>query len=217
MKIVIMGCGRVGAQLAGLLDTDGHEITILDIDADNVDMLRRLGIKVFYGDASRYDLLYAAGAEKAKLIVLAIDDTDKTIEIVHTIRKHFPQLTIFARANGRADAYELLELGVKHVYRETFDTSLRAGIDVLHNLGHRSYQAHRSSHLFRKKDEADLRDLAAMRHDRKTYISTARQRIKDLEQILLAEIDRTGDHQDEGWDTASLIDEFGKNDPENIK
>jgi monovalent cation:proton antiporter-2 (CPA2) family protein len=208
--VIIAGFGRFGNIVGRLLRANGVATTVLDLDADNVDMLRKLGFKVFYGDASRYDLLHAAGAEKAKLIVLAIDDSSRTMEIVHTIRKHFPHLTILARANGRSDAYELVEAGVKHVFRETLDTSLRLGIQALQLLGYRSYQSHRSSYTFRKTDEKDLRALATLRHDRKTYISSARQRIQDLEQILSRELEGHEEKRDEGWDTSSLRDGIRK-------
>jgi len=208
--VIMAGFGHFGNIMGRLLQANGVGTTVLDIDADNVDMLRKLGFKVFYGDASRHDLLQAAGAEQAKIIILAISDSDKTFEIVETVRKHFPHLIIFARAAGRAEAYELLEMGVKHVYRQTLDTSLRAGIDVLKQLGFRSFHAHRSARMFRQRDEADLRDLAGMRHDRKTYISTARQKIADLEHTLLSELQSPVESRDEGWDTTGLRREFGQ-------
>jgi voltage-gated potassium channel Kch len=193
-----------------LLRANGVGTTVLDIDADNVAALRRLGIKVFYGDASRRDLLLAAGASRAKLIILAIDDSDRTLELVKTVNRHFPHLTILARANGRSDAYELLESGVERVYRETFDTSLRVGIEALRLLGYRLFQAHRSARRFRKTDERDLRALASLRHDRKTYINTARERIEDLERVLKTELGGHIETRDAGWDTKSLRAELGK-------
>jgi hypothetical protein len=114
-----------------------------------------------------------------------------------------------ARANGRPEAYELLDAGVDHVYRDTFDTSLRMGIDALRLLGLRAFHAHRSAKMFRKHDEESVRDLAQMRHDKKAYFTAARQRIKDLEQILLSELDDRDRKDDIGWDTDSLCKEYG--------
>jgi voltage-gated potassium channel Kch len=207
--VIIAGFGRFGSVVGRLLRAYGVGITVLDIDSDNVDLLRNLGLKVFYGDASRHDLLHSAGAEKAKLIILAIGDHEKRLGMVHTVKKHFPKLSIFTRASGRTEAYELLDAGVDHVYRETLDTSLRAGIDVLRLLGFRSYQAHRASKTLRHHDEESIDALRHLRHDRKSYISHARQRIEDLEELLLSELKDIGEHRDAGWDTTSMRKEFG--------
>ena len=207
--VIIAGFGRFGNIVGRLLRANGVRATVLDFDSDNVEMLRKLGMKVFYGDATRHELLRAAGAEKAKLLVLALDDPEKNLEMLQIARKHFPHLTILARANGRSDAYELIEAGVNFVYRETFDASLRLGIEVLRLLGFPSYQAYRASKTFRHHDEHALRELATMRHDRKAYISHARERIRDLEEILQEEMQPGTDlKRDLGWDTASLREEF---------
>jgi len=207
--VIVAGFGRFGNIIGRLLRANGVGATVLDADAGNVEMLRRLGLKVFYGDASRPDLLRAAGAEKARLIILAIDDGENILELVRTVRKHFPHLKILARANGRSEAYALLEAGVEHVYRETLDTSLRVGVDALRMLGFRSHQAHRSARMFRRTDENDLRALASLRHDHKVYINSARQRIEDLESALRAEMQGGVEDRDAGWDTTSLQAEIG--------
>ena len=208
--VIVAGFGRFGNIVGRLLRANGVGTTVLDLDSDNVDMLRKLGMKVFYGDASRRDLLQSAGADSAKVLVLAIDDLEKTVEIHDTVRRHFPNLEVVARADNRSQAYEMLESGIEHVYRETLDTSLRMGVDVLRMLGFRSYQAHRSSLTFRRHDEESVRELASRRHDRKEYISLARQRIRDLETILQKELETPGEERDAGWDTTTIIAEFGK-------
>jgi len=208
--VIIAGFGRFGSVVGRLLRANGVKATVLEYDSDHVELLRKLGLKVFYGDASRHDLLAAAGAEDARLIVLAIDDHERTLQLVRTIRKHFPHLQILTRANGRPQAYELLDEGVEEVYRETLDTSLRMGVDVLRRLGFRSYQAHRSARTFRRHDEESVRELAAMRHDRQQYLNVARQRIRDLEEILLDDIHGPAEDRDAGWDTESLREEFGR-------
>jgi voltage-gated potassium channel Kch len=207
--VIIAGFGRFGSVVGRLLRANGVGATVLEYDSDHVELLRKLGLKVFYGDASRRDLLRSAGAEQARLLILAVDDHQRTLGLVSTIKKHFPHLTILARAAGRTEAYELLDAGVQHVYRETLDTSLRLGVDALRLLGARSYQAHRAARTFRRHDEESVVELAQMRHDQSKYLSEAKQRIQSLEQILLDELHWQPDERDAGWDTDSLREEFG--------
>ena len=206
--VIIAGFGRFGHVVGRLLRAQGVRPTVLDVDSDRVDLLRRLGLKVFYGDASREDLLRAAGAAKASLLVLALDSPEKTLELVRLARAHFPHLTILARANDRADAYELLDAGVTHVYRDTLDTSLRMGGDALRLLGVRAYQANRAARMFRRHDEESVRMMAGLREDRARYIDTARERIQDLERTLLDDLKDVGLERDAGWDAESLRREF---------
>ncbi len=207
--VIVAGFGRFGHIVGRLLRANGVATTVLDTDADRVELLRTLGMEVFYGDASRVDLLHAAGAGRAKLIVLALDSPQKTVELVHTLRQHFPHLTILARASDRGDAYDLMDAGVRHVYRETLDTSLRMGVDALQLLGVRAYAAHRAARTFRRHDEAAIKELAKVRHDRVGYLDTARQWIRDLEEVLRSELGERPSWVDVGWDTASLREEYG--------
>jgi monovalent cation:proton antiporter-2 (CPA2) family protein len=211
--VIIAGFGRFGHIVGRLLKANGVGTTVLDLDSDRVDLLRRLGLKVFFGDASRHDLLHAAGAERARLLVLALDSPEKSRELVETARRHFPHLAILARAFDRDDAYGLLDAGVTHVYRDTLDTSLRMGIDALRLLGFRAYHAHRAAHTFRLHDEESVRLMKDRRGDRVEYINLARQRIADLERILLADLRDEGLNRDEGWDVESLREDLGRPDP----
>ncbi len=207
--VLIAGFGSFGATVGRLLKANGVKTTVLDIDSDRVDLLRRLGLKVYYGDASRYDLLHSAGADQAKVLVLALDSPERTLRLVETTRKHFPHLTIAARAFDWNDAHDLFEAGVDHVYRQALDTSLRMGTDVLRLLGFRAYQAHRSAQKFLRHDEESLRQLTAERKkDRKIYLNAARQRIEDLEQLLLSDLEDEGLARDFGWDAESLREDF---------
>lgn len=207
--VIIAGFGRFGSIVGRYLRAAGVQPTVLEYDSDRVELLRRLGLQVFYGDASRKDLLEAAGAGGARLLVVATEDHPQTLDIVETAQKHFPHLTLLVRAGGRPEAYELLDRGVEHVYRETLDTSLRVGIDALRALGRRAHQAHRVARTFRVHDEESVRDLGRMRHDRKAYFSAARERIESLEELLLSEIHAPADDRDAGWDTESLREEYG--------
>jgi len=206
--VLIAGFGDFGSIVGRLLFANGIRATVLEYDSDHVELLRKLGYKVYYGDASRADLLEIAGANEARVIVIAVNDHDRIMGMVHAIQEHFPHLAIVARAGGRYEAYELLNAGVQHVYRETFETSLRVGVDILRQLGFRSFQAHRAARMFYRHDEETLRELAKIHHDKRIYLSTARQRIQDLEETLLAELAEPDESRDAGWDTESLRDEF---------
>jgi Kef-type K+ transport system membrane component KefB/voltage-gated potassium channel Kch len=202
--VIIAGFGAFGATTGRLLRANGIGVTVLDYDADRVELLRRMGIKVYYGDASRYDLLIAAGAQKARLLVLALDTPDRTLALVHTAHKHFPNLTIMARAFDWQDAHDLIEAGVPYVYRETVDTALRLGTDALRMLGFRGYQATRAAQTFLRHDEESVRELTSRRSDGTGYTLAARQRIADLENILQADLVGADLARDTGWDAESL-------------
>jgi CPA2 family monovalent cation:H+ antiporter-2 len=205
---IIAGFGRYGNIVGRFLKANGIGTTVLEIDSDRVELLRKLGLKVYYGDATREDLLKAAGADAARLIIIALDSPDKCLELVETVKRHFPHLHVLVRAQDRSDAYELMDAGVLHLYRETFDSSLRMGVDALKLLGRRSYQAHRAVNIFRKHDDNALKHLSAIRDDRKQYINLAREKIEELEKFIEADIqDRSLDH-DAGWDVESLKEEF---------
>ena len=174
-----------------------------------MELLRRLGLKVYYGDATRYDLLETAGAGQARLLVVALDTPERTLAVVETAKKHFPQLTILARAFDWSDAHELMEAGVEHVYREALDSSLRLGADVLTLLGFRAFQAERAVEKFLRHDEESLRHLAGWREDRSQFITEARRRIEELEQILRADMGEAELDRDAGWDPETLRAEYG--------
>lgn len=198
--VIVAGYGRFGQIVGRLLRSYGHEVTVLDIDSEQVDTLRKFGQKVFYGDASRLELLHAAGAEQAKVLVIAVDDPEKVVEIVHTARKHFPNLAILARARGRTEAYELIELEIENQYRETFDAALRCGEDTLRLLGLPAHSAHRAARTFRLQDEAGMRELAKHRDDQQLLISKARERMRDFEQLMREERGEDN-YPDAAWDS----------------
>jgi monovalent cation:proton antiporter-2 (CPA2) family protein len=210
VMVIIAGFDKFGNIVGRLLKANGIGTTVLDFDSDRVEILRKLGLKVYYGDASRHDLLHAAGAEKAKLIIIAFDNAEKNIALVETVKKHFPNLKILVRAIDRPDAYELLNTGVNEVYRETIDVSLRMGIDAMRMLGVRAHRAHRAAKTFLKHDENALRELSAMRGDKKEYLSAARQYIAELEELIQSDDADPELERDAGWDIDSLRDEVNK-------
>jgi Kef-type K+ transport system membrane component KefB/voltage-gated potassium channel Kch len=182
--VILAGFGRFGHIVGRVLRSNGFGTTVLDHDADQVEMLGRFGLKSFYGDASRLDLLQAAGAARAKLFVLAIDDEAKAIEIIQTVQREFPRLKILARATSRQHAYEIIRLGVNQVYRETLDSALHLSVDALRELGMDERRARRVAEIFREHDEASVRDMARLGKVDDAYISIARKHVENLERAL---------------------------------
>jgi len=205
--VIIAGFGNFGNTVGRFLRAHKIGTTILDIDSDRVDLLRRMGFKVYYGDASRYDLLKSAGADTAKLIIITIEPPEKRLEMIETIKKHFPDLRMLVRAQNRFDAYDLMNAGMLHVYRETIDTSIRMGVDVMKMLGYRAYTAQRAARTFLKVDEKNLKKLSSIR-DQTQYILAAREKIEELEQIIQAERGDVNLQEDGAWDEESLIAEM---------
>src|SRR5580693_8006319 len=197
--VILAGFGRFGHIVGRFLNVHGIKTTVLDLDAEQVELVRKLGLKVFYGDASRLDLLQAAGADKAKLIIIAIDDEEKSLLIVETVQQHFPKLQILARAAGRDHAYRLLHHGVDHIFRETLGSSLDLSIAALRTLGFRAYEAQRSAKAFRDYDEQTVRELAQYSEDESQLIAQAKQRIRSLNEIFQTERHRPPP-SDAGWD-----------------
>lgn len=196
-EVIIAGFGRVGHVVGRMLRAHGRNATVLDLDSDYVELIRKLGFKVFYGDATRLDLLHAAGAAQAKVFVVALDQPDKSLELVDTLQKHFPHLTLLVRAEGRLHAYELQRRGVEHFFREMLGSALELGEATLRQVGHGAHEAHRSALAFKRHDEAAVRALAAHWHDKDTYFSEARKSIEVFEKMF--EADRTAKLLEPGW------------------
>ncbi len=207
--VIIAGFGHFGSTVGRFLRAAKIGATYLDLDSDRVDVLRRMGFRVFYGDASRHDLLHAAGAADAKIIVIAIDDAEKRLEMVETVKKHFPNLHILVRSSHRYDAYDLMNAGMLHVYRESVDTSLRLGVDAMTLLGYRAHTAKRLARTFLKLDEKNLKKLASIRNEEE-YINAAREYIEEIE--LIVQADAEGPVLfDAGWDAETLREEVRTN------
>jgi monovalent cation:proton antiporter-2 (CPA2) family protein len=188
--VVVAGVGRFGHIVARLLRLNGYGTTVLDHDAEQVETLGRFGIKSYYGDATRLDLLRTAGAEQAQLFVIAIDQEEQALKIVDLIREHFPQLRILARATSRQHAYELLRRGVQDVYRETFESAVHLSVDALVALGLPKHRAQRAAQLFREHEDTSVREMAQLdTEDMKGYVSMARVHIANLENALASDKD----------------------------
>lgn len=203
--VIIAGIGRFGQVVNRMARSAGLNTVVLDSDATAVERLRRFGIKGFYGDPARPDLLQAAGIAEAQVLVVAVDDRANALRIVEFARKARPDLHIVARAYDREHVYALYRAGANDILRETFDSSLRAGRYVLENMGFTEYEAAKLSQTYYRLDRSAMRDLAELWepgkpvHLNPAYVSRARQLDEDLRLAMLddqaegAATDRTAD------------------------
>lgn len=180
--VIIAGFGRFGQIVARMLRAKGIGFTALEISPDQVNFVRNYGNKVYYGDASRLDLLRAAGADDAKIFVLAIDDMDASMRTARTVVRHFPNLTIYARARNRHHAYELMDLGITNLQREMFLDSLEMAGQVFRGLGISSSETESAMKLFREHDEARLFEHYEMADDDAKMQQLARLAAEELEE-----------------------------------
>lgn len=207
-RVIVTGFGRYGNIVGRFLNANGVNTTVLDLDSDRVELLRKMGLRVYYGDAMNYNLLKAAGADTAEVIIIALDTPEKCLDVIHTVKKHFPDLHILVRAYDRADTYEFMDEGILHIYRETLDSSLRMGVDALRLLGFRMYQAQRAANIFRRHDEKALKHLASIRSDKQEYINLTREKISELEDFITSDMKQAETARDAGWDVESLREEI---------
>jgi glutathione-regulated potassium-efflux system ancillary protein KefC len=182
--VVIAGFGRFGQIVGRLLHANKIGTTIIDHNPNQIERLRQFGFKVFYGDASRLDLLRAAGLQQTRLFVLAIDDRESGLHTVDLVRKHFPHVRILARAWDLIHVYQLKDHGVQVIERETFDSALRLGESVLVDLGYERHRAHRAAQRFRAYDNELIEELYQVHHDHGQVISISRQARDEIERLL---------------------------------
>jgi len=183
-QVIIAGFGRVGQIVGRILTVKKIPFTALDRSPEQVESVRRFGRKVYYGDASRLDLLRAAKADTARLFVLAIDDVEASILTAETVRRHFPQLTIYARARNRFHAYRLMDLGCELIERETYRSSLHLSEQVLKALGMSEWQAQLTVARFTAHDERTLARQHAVYHDEQQLRQSALEAARELEGLF---------------------------------
>ncbi len=199
-KVIIAGHGRFGMTVGRMLQAKGYKTVVLDHDAEQIDALRMFGFKLFYGDASRMDLLEAAGARAAEVLIVAVDGREKISEIVATAKKNFPNLRIFARAFDRVHAYELFNAGVNDVHREVFSSSLDMGEQVLVALGQHPFEAHRAAKAFKNFDEKVIREQAPYAGDMDKMVDIVRNSRAELSRVLTEDRTTSPLTGDESWD-----------------
>jgi glutathione-regulated potassium-efflux system ancillary protein KefC/glutathione-regulated potassium-efflux system protein KefB len=185
--VIIAGYGRVGQILSRVLRMCGVPFTALEVSYQQVDFVRRFGSKVYYGDASRVELLEAAKAGEAKLFVLAIDDVEASVKTAEVVRRHYPDLPILARARNRVHLFRLRDLGVKFIWRETFPASLEMAREALLSLGFDAAASDRAMTLFKQHDEKQIESQYAVQHDEAQLIQSAKEAAEQLQGLFEAD------------------------------
>jgi glutathione-regulated potassium-efflux system ancillary protein KefC len=185
--VIIAGFGRYGQVVGRLLYANGIDATVLDHDAEQIEAVRRFGMTVHYGDATRLDLLRTAGAADAKVLVVAIDDVEQSLQLVDVVRSEFPHLEVVARARNVQHYYALRDRGVTHIERETLDAALVSGRSVMERLGWQPYVARQLAMRFRRHSVQQLERLWPHHRDEKTLVSMTRRGREQLAELFAQE------------------------------
>ncbi len=185
--VIIAGFGRFGQIVARILAVEQIPFTALEKDSTQVDFVRKFGSKIFYGDASRTDLLHAAKAHEARALVLAIDDPEESVHAAEIIRSNFPDLTILARARNRQHAFRLMDLNIKVVIRETLDSSLRMSEELLETLNYEETDAIRAVKRFKEHDEELLCKQHSIHNDEQALIQSTHDAREELRRLFNAD------------------------------
>lgn len=209
-KVILVGFGHFGSTVGRFLRSHGVEATILDIDSNRVDFLRKMGFEVYYGDATRLDLLESAGIAQAKMLICAIDNPSVTKEVAKLVKTNYPHVELMIRAKNRYDAYDLLNLGMENIYRESLDTSLALASDALNKLGFRKYTLARQVQNFIKYDEESLRRLAKQPKRDEDYIFEAKKELAEQEKLLEEDFKRGIVDFDNHWDSEHIRKQLKK-------
>jgi len=184
--VIVAGFGRFGQVVVRVLRALGIGATVIDHDPGQIDTVRRFGWKAYYGDATRLDLLESAGAARARLLLVAIDDPEAAMQIVKRVRSRFPQLALVVRAHSRTDAYEYAEMGVPAV-REVFGSALDAAARTLGILGFGERDVQRIVQRFKEYDERQIGESSPFRHDMKKLVALTEQGRRDIAELLAEE------------------------------
>ena len=199
---IVTGVGRFGQVVSRMLTTNGYKVVVLDHDPALIELLRKIGIKTYYGDATRPDLLHAAGAQDARLFVAALDDREKQNRLVEHMVKHYPNCRIIARALDRHHVYELENAGAHYIEREVFGSALSAGRRALIELGSHPFKAERQARAFRQHEQSTLDALRESWNQAgvdKRYIDTARARSEELFEVMRSDRADRHDKTERGW------------------
>ena len=203
-SVIIAGFGRYGQVVGRMLYANGIQPTVLDVDAEQIEALRKFDWRVFYGDATRLDLMRTAGAATAKVLVLAIDDVEQSVSVAKMVRDNFPNLTVVARARNVQHFFELHDLGVTLIERETLDSALMSARSVLEELGWERHQARTLALRFRRHNVDALMKMAPHRKDEARLIAAARQGRQQLEEQFAQEREEAAQRKVRGdWSSDS--------------
>lgn len=211
-SVIIAGHGRVGGIVNRILMSAGFKTVVVDFQSEQLDMSRAFGIKAYFGDAMRPDLLHAAGIEEAKLMVIAIDDRENITELVRYVTDNYPHIHVVARAVDRHHVYELWGAGARDIIRETFDSSIRTGRSALEALGVHPYDAERQVRGYVLNDQEHMRGAADSydpnipAHENPTYVSKSKEYLDRFEQAMSGNSAAFGSRIDRGWVPPTLED-----------
>lgn len=199
--IIIAGIGRFGQVVNRMVRAAGFKTVVLDANLETIRLMRRLGLKGFFGDPTRPELLKAAGIDTAKVLVVAVDDKASAVTLVRYAKRHNPDISVVARAHDRFHVYELYEAGADHIIRELFDSALRAGRYVLEDLGLSDYEAHETEIAFYRHDRQHLRELADVWKpgvpvsENAEYMRRTREMSDNLESAMAEVLSEMGDER----------------------
>ena len=210
--IIIAGHGRVGGVVHRMLRAAGHKPTVLDYSAGQLEAMRTFGITAFFGDATRPDLLHAAGIEKARLLVVAIDGREQITEMVRYVRQTYPHVHVIARAVTRHHVYDLYAAGCRDIIRETFDSSLRIGRSAYEALGMHPFDAERSARNFAAEDRKIIAELAEVYdpdippHENTAYVAKTKALMEAREAALFGKESAFTTRTERGWTPPTAAD-----------
>jgi len=203
--VVIAGIGRFGQIVNRMLVAAGVRTVVLDHEAGIVERMRRIGIQSFYGDASRPDLLHAAGIEDATVFVVAIDDRDRAVQLVEYVRREYPKVHIIARAYDVNHLYLLRKAGADQALREVFESSLKTGAAVLRALGEHPFKVEKMRRAFRQHDEQGLEQLYELWDEHvemsknRALLELVRARTESEQGVMAADRADLHDRTERGW------------------
>ncbi len=205
-EIIIAGFGRFGQIIGRLLFAHSIKATVLDINPERIDLLSKFGFKVYYGDATRLDLLEAAGIAKAKILIVAIGDVEASLNLIEMVKQSFPQIEIFARARNMQHVFDLKERGVQYWEREMFEASLRLGGKILKHMGISAYQARKSMYSFRDFNLKTIEEMYLVRNDESKLTSQSKAASEQLNKMFEQDISHI-QFVKEGWEGEIRDDE----------
>ncbi len=186
-KVIIAGFGRFGQATGRLLAAKGMQFTALDKDPEHIEFLKKVEHKIYFGDATRYDLLRKAGAKQASVLLIAIDNISDSLHLAQMAKRKFPHLTIIARAHNRTHALSLMDLNVDVVIREVWESSLTAAEHTLLALGYAPAHAERMIDIFQRHDEASLLEQLEHKDDMPALMALAKENRKQMHDLFMAD------------------------------
>jgi len=210
--IIVAGFGRFGLTIGRILLANNFNVTLIDSNPANIELLRKYGFKLYYGDITRPQILESAGIENAKVLILSMAEYDQAVKVAEYVRKNYPNIQILARAKDIFHAFEFLKLDVKAIQQETFNSAVELGAQALVALGFTKYQAYRAARTFKHHEEEVINELFKhWRKDENRFIRETRRLSEEIKETLDAEKNYSIHDSDCAWDVDSIREEANKN------